>query len=174
MQDYETSSSVGSADLDDDNVSIASSSPDDEETFADRIVALKDIVSPQTRLALSDSLATTSRWVRWSGKVAGNLVWVVTTTALLIGLPMALAIEDEAKMQAQEKEMYAKQEGTAAVSALVSFLDTLEVEDETNETNSASGRERRLVFSRAAKPTPRSGSPRRRLRRLSLSFPSLD
>jgi import receptor subunit TOM22 len=55
--------------------------------------------------------------------VAGNIVWVVTTTALMIGLPMALAIEDEARVIAQEKEMMGQQQGQAGVSTgLVGLL----------------------------------------------------
>lgn len=43
--------------------------------------------------------------------LAGKLVWVVTTSALLVGLPFALAVEDESRIVAQEKEMMAQQQG---------------------------------------------------------------
>ena len=47
--------------------------------------------------------------------VVGNLVWIVTTSALLVGLPLALSLEDEAKIVAQEKEMLAQQQGAQQV-----------------------------------------------------------
>lgn len=73
------------------------------------------MVPPQTRLALSKRLSQASAWARWSGKAAGNAVWIVTTTALLVGLPMAIAIEDETRLVAQEKEMMGQQQGQAGV-----------------------------------------------------------
>jgi import receptor subunit TOM22 len=39
----------------------------------------------------------------------------VTTSALLIGLPLALILEDEAKVVAQENEILAQQQGTQQV-----------------------------------------------------------
>lgn len=43
----------------------------------------------------------------------GNVVWVVTTSALLVGLPLALSLEDEAKIMAQEREMEGQRDGQA-------------------------------------------------------------
>ena len=65
---------------------------------------------------LDNKLAATASWVKWSGNSAGNVAWVLTTTALMIGLPYALAVEGEAALQAQEKEMYSKEQGQQAVS----------------------------------------------------------
>lgn len=73
------------------------------------------MVPPATRLSLAKAFATASSWAKWSGKAAGNAVWVVTTTALLVGLPMAIAIEDETRLVAQEKEMMGQQQGQAGV-----------------------------------------------------------
>lgn len=42
-------------------------------------------------------------------------MWVVTTSALLVGLPLALALEDEAKVVQQEKEMLEQQQGAQQV-----------------------------------------------------------
>ena len=49
--------------------------------------------------------------------VVGNIVCVLTTSALLIALPLGLALEDEAKLVAQEKEMFEQQQGTQGVSS---------------------------------------------------------
>ncbi|KAL7417600.1 putative mitochondrial import receptor subunit tom22 [Mrakia frigida] len=111
--DYETSSSVGSDD--DDAISIASSAPDEAETLSDRLYALKDMIPPTTRLSISNKLSYTASWVKWSANSAGNVAWVLTTTALMIGLPYALAVEGEAALQAQEKEIYSKEQGQQAL-----------------------------------------------------------
>ncbi|KAL5501428.1 TOM22 [Sanghuangporus vaninii] len=83
----------------------------EHESFFERIAALKDIVPPTTRYAISSRVSKTFSVVKQTGKLAGNVVWVVTTSALLVGLPLALILEDEAKIVAQEKEMLAQQAG---------------------------------------------------------------
>jgi mitochondrial import receptor subunit TOM22 len=88
------------------------------ETLLDRIVALVDIVPPQTRHNISTKVSAVARTVQKTGKVVGNIVWVITTSALLVGLPLALVLEDEAKIAQQEKEIAAQQQGQQAVCAL--------------------------------------------------------
>ena len=67
------------------------------------------------------------------GALIGNIVWVLTTSALLIALPLGLALEDEAKLVAQEKEMFEQQQGTQGVSyrvfARVSDTDNIPPDD---------------------------------------------
>lgn len=88
----------------------------EDETLADRLYALRDIVSPSTRKRLVETWRTTTSYATWGGKLAGNAVWVITTSALLVGLPLALAIENETMMVQQEKEMLAQQQGAQQVS----------------------------------------------------------
>lgn len=47
------------------------------------------------------------------GALAGRAAWVLTTSALLVGLPFALAVEDEARFSMQERELNAQQSGAA-------------------------------------------------------------
>lgn len=54
---------------------------------------------------------TTRDYAFTGGLIAGKIGWVVTTSALLVGLPFALAVEDESRIVAQEKEMMAQQGG---------------------------------------------------------------
>ena len=93
------------------SLSSVGSELDGEESFYERIVALADIIPPTTRQSISSKLGRTASVVKTTGKVVGNLVWIVTTSALLIGLPLALVLEDEAKIVQQEKEMLAQQQG---------------------------------------------------------------
>jgi len=95
------------------SVSLSSVESDSltEETIYERIVALKDIVPPSTRHTISTKFSTASSFIKRGGKILGNVVWIITTSALLVGLPLALSLEDEAKIVAQEKEMVAQQQG---------------------------------------------------------------
>jgi import receptor subunit TOM22 len=112
--DYETDSDVLSVSdvSDDDNIA--------NETYTDRLIALKDIVAPSTRLEAVRKWQQATSWVSTGSQWAGNAVWIITTSALLVGLPLALAIEDEARIVGQEKELQMQQSGQQSVSR-VSF-----------------------------------------------------
>ncbi len=75
-----------------------------QETFAERVAALKDIIPPTTRLAIADTFDSVYGWTAWGANKAGSAAWVVTTSALLVGLPLMLSIEGEAALVQQEKE----------------------------------------------------------------------
>jgi len=85
------------------------------ESIVDRLVALVDIVPPQTRHNISTGVSTVATRVQKTGKLVGNVLWVVITSVLLVGLPLALVLEDEAKLAQQEKEFNAQQQGQQAV-----------------------------------------------------------
>lgn len=97
------------------SLSSVGSELDGEESFYERLTALVDIVPPTTRQKISSSVSKTAGILKGTGKVVGNLVWIVTTSALLVGLPLALSLEDEAKIVAQEKEILAQQQGQQQV-----------------------------------------------------------
>jgi len=92
-----------------------------DESLFDRITALKDIVPPTTRHNISTRVLKTASFLKRASKVVGNVVWVVTTSALLVGLPLALALEDEAKIVQQEKEMLEQQQGAQQVCSSILF-----------------------------------------------------
>ncbi|KAN0060670.1 mitochondrial import receptor subunit Tom22 [Thecaphora frezii] len=82
-----------------------------DETIWERFSALRDIIPPSTRRSIAQTFSTTTSYAFLGSKLAGNLVWVVTTSALLVGLPFALAVEDESRIIAQEKEFMNQQQG---------------------------------------------------------------
>lgn len=82
-----------------------------EETVWERIAALKDIIPPSTRRSISSSFNTTTSYAFTGGLLLGKLGWVVTTSALLVGLPFALAVEDESRLVAQENELMSQGQG---------------------------------------------------------------
>jgi mitochondrial import receptor subunit TOM22 len=95
--------------------SIGSDISQHDESFFDRVAALVDIVPPTTRHTISSRVSKTASFLKGGGKLVGNIVWVVTTSALLVALPLALSLEDEAKVVAQEKEMLEQQAGAQQV-----------------------------------------------------------
>lgn len=101
---HSSSASLSSVDSDDVN-----------ESFFDRVVALKDMVPPTTRHNITTTLAQTASYVKRGSKIVGNIVWVVTTSALLVALPLSLILEDENKVMTQEKEMLEQQQGAQQV-----------------------------------------------------------
>jgi import receptor subunit TOM22 len=92
---------------------------DPNETIYERVVALKDIVPPTTRVQAAERLEQTKSWVYWSLQKAGSVAWIVSTSALLVGLPLALAIEDEARIAQQEKEMQMQTQGQQQVCGML-------------------------------------------------------
>ncbi|KAJ7459755.1 mitochondrial import translocase subunit Tom22 [Mycena latifolia] len=93
------------------SLSSVSSELEADESLLDRLAALVDIVPPTTRHAISERVSKSASFLKRGGKLAGNLVWILTTSALLVALPLALVLEDEAKIVAQEREFLEQQQG---------------------------------------------------------------
>lgn len=85
------------------------------ETFSERFYALRDIIPPSTRVSLAEKAAATVDWIKWSGGKVGGAAWVVTTSALMVGLPLLLSMEGEAGLVAQEKEYMGQQVSVTAL-----------------------------------------------------------
>ncbi|EFP86509.1 mitochondrial import receptor protein [Puccinia graminis f. sp. tritici] len=83
----------------------------EDETIVDRIYALRDIIRPTTRESICERW--NSIWEKSSstGRTLGNLAWVLTTSIILVGLPMALSIEAESMLVSHEKEMERQRQG---------------------------------------------------------------
>ncbi|KAG0243660.1 mitochondrial import receptor subunit Tom22-domain-containing protein [Mortierella sp. GBAus27b] len=90
------SSSVYSSDDDEDDV-------DNIESIMDRILALQDVISPKTRKSISDKCSSIYGWGKYSAKFLGNSAWVLTTSALLLVLPLMIELEHEQGLIEYEK-----------------------------------------------------------------------
>lgn len=100
---------------DDDNFSDYSDSDldeDEEESLIDRIAALKDIIPQKQRDSLSYGFTKLSSWSKTGATFVGKSAWVITTSMLLLVLPLALEIEKEQALVAYEKEAL-QQQGAA-------------------------------------------------------------
>lgn len=75
------------------------------ETIYDRVVALKDIIPPNQRTQITESVSTLKNFASSALNKSGSFLWAVTSSALLLGAPLALAILAETQLQEMEKEM---------------------------------------------------------------------
>ncbi|KAF2462137.1 mitochondrial outer membrane translocase complex, subunit Tom22 [Lineolata rhizophorae] len=76
-----------------------------DETLYDRLAALQDIVPPTHRRRLTAAVSGTRSWLGWAARIGGKGLWVVSSSALLLGVPWALAYAEEQQMQEMEREM---------------------------------------------------------------------
>lgn len=77
----------------------------ENETIYDRIVALKDIIPPTQRNQLSSAVDTVKSVANTTLTRGGAFLWGATSSLLLLGVPLSLAILAETQLQEMEKEM---------------------------------------------------------------------
>ena len=123
----------------------------EDETLTDRFLALRDIIPPTTRSYISNKVEATTSWVKSGLLFSGKTLWVVSTSALLLGVPWALAFAEEQQMVEMEKEMRMREMGGEVCTHLFSHM-CLRL-DQANEPDSAS--QFRFSNSRCAERTAR-------------------
>ncbi|KAK3166776.1 hypothetical protein OEA41_009901 [Lepraria neglecta] len=89
---------------DDDQISAAP-----QESISDRILALKDILPPRTRRYLSSTLQSTSGLIQKGAWFGGKGLWTLSTGALMLMVPFAIALVEEQQIVEQEKEIKARE-----------------------------------------------------------------
>ncbi|PBP23357.1 mitochondrial import translocase, subunit Tom22 [Diplocarpon rosae] len=87
-----------------------------EESLADRLLALRDIIPPTTRSYISNKIDTTTGWIKSGLLFSGQTLWVISTSALLLGVPWALAYADEQHVMEMENEMRMREAGENLLS----------------------------------------------------------
>lgn len=85
----------------------------DDESLYDRISALKDIVPAHTRRQLSSTANSAYSYLATGATWGGKALWIVSTSALLLGVPWALAYAEEQQMIEMEREMKMQQQAGA-------------------------------------------------------------
>ncbi|KAI9698701.1 MAG: mitochondrial import receptor protein [Candelina mexicana] len=83
-----------------------------EETLADRLTALRDVIPPKQRAALTSSLSTAASWMKSGLSWSGSALFVISTSVLLFGVPFALANLDEMEHMEREREEKMRQGAT--------------------------------------------------------------
>ncbi|KAI1349864.1 mitochondrial outer membrane translocase complex, subunit Tom22 [Xylaria sp. FL0043] len=88
-----------------------------DETLAERLYALRDIVPPQTRGYISSTVSSASNAVKSVLSFGGKSLWVISSSALLLGIPWALAWAEEQQVLEMEKEMKMREMGGDLLTA---------------------------------------------------------
>ncbi|CAJ0833549.1 13936_t:CDS:2 [Entrophospora sp. SA101] len=96
-EDFSDEEEIDDSDESGDDDDDESGDDDDEydESIFERIIALRDIIPAETRESISNNISTVLRFGARSAKFLGNTFWVVTTSALLLIMPLAFEIERE-------------------------------------------------------------------------------
>ncbi|KAI0486792.1 mitochondrial outer membrane translocase complex, subunit Tom22 [Xylaria cf. heliscus] len=88
-----------------------------DETLAERLYALRDIVPPQTRGYIANAVSTAGDAVKSALSFGGKSLWVISSSALLLGIPWALAWAEEQQVLEMEKEMKMREMGGDLLTA---------------------------------------------------------
>lgn len=82
-----------------------------DESFAERLYALRDIVPPHTRSSIANTVTATTDAVKSVLSFSGKTMWVLASSALVLGVPWALAWAEEQQVMEMEKEMKMREMG---------------------------------------------------------------
>ncbi|KAI1168515.1 mitochondrial outer membrane translocase complex, subunit Tom22 [Nemania serpens] len=88
-----------------------------DETLGERLYALRDIVPPQTRGFIANTVSTAGNAVKSVLSFGGKTFWVISSSVLLLGIPYALAWTDEQNMLDMENEMKMREMGGDLLTA---------------------------------------------------------
>ncbi|ODV91773.1 hypothetical protein CANCADRAFT_15295, partial [Tortispora caseinolytica NRRL Y-17796] len=64
----------------------------ESETLIDRLYALRDVIPPTQRSAIASACANAKDTTLFLGTKAGSLMWSITSSLLLVGVPYSLAV----------------------------------------------------------------------------------
>ncbi|KAK6224138.1 hypothetical protein LQW54_000286 [Pestalotiopsis sp. IQ-011] len=88
-----------------------------DESFGERLYALRDIIPPQTRASISNGVNNTTDAVKSVLSFGGKTLWVIATSAMLLGVPWALAFAEEQQVMDMEREMKMREMGGEILTA---------------------------------------------------------
>ncbi|KAI0393994.1 mitochondrial outer membrane translocase complex, subunit Tom22 [Xylariaceae sp. FL0594] len=88
-----------------------------DETLAERLYALRDIVPPQTRGAIANTFSTATNAVKSTLSFGGKTLWIISSSVLLVGIPWVLAWSEEQQLLEMEKEMKMREMGGEILTA---------------------------------------------------------
>lgn len=74
------------------------------ESLYERITALKDMIPPSARRTVSSSVSSLTSFTKAGFSFSGKALWILSTSAFLIGVPWALAFAEEEQYIQMERE----------------------------------------------------------------------
>ena len=94
------------------------------ESLFDRIAALKDVIPANERIRISRRASTAYSWTSSILGVGGKAVWILVTSAMLLGVPFALALEEERQYIEYEREMTKAGQVTDVMAFFIFFMNS--------------------------------------------------
>lgn len=76
----------------------------EEESLYERVSALKDIIPPGARRTVTSTVTTLTSLTKSTLSFSGKALWIISTSAFLIGVPWALAYAEEEQYIQMERE----------------------------------------------------------------------
>lgn len=76
----------------------------EEESLYERFSALKDMIPPSARRTVTSSVSSLTSLTKASLSFSGKALWVISTSAFLVGVPWALAYAEEEQYIQMERE----------------------------------------------------------------------
>jgi import receptor subunit TOM22 len=76
----------------------------ENETLFERITALKDIIPPQSRRRIGSTVSSVTSFTKSGILFSGKALWILSTSAFLLGVPWALAYAEEEQYVQIERE----------------------------------------------------------------------
>jgi import receptor subunit TOM22 len=76
----------------------------DAESLYERVAALKDMIPPSARRTITDSVSSDTSLTKSTLSFSGKALWVISTSAFLLGVPFALAYAEEEQYIQMERE----------------------------------------------------------------------
>ncbi|GAB1320328.1 hypothetical protein MFIFM68171_10538 [Madurella fahalii] len=101
----------------DSEISTDSNYDPTEDSLAERLQALVDMVPASARGWISHKCERTTSAVKSALFFAGRAAWTVSVSALLVGVPFALAWGEEQSIQAMEQEQRMRELGSEMLTA---------------------------------------------------------
>ncbi|KAK0722590.1 mitochondrial outer membrane translocase complex, subunit Tom22 [Lasiosphaeria miniovina] len=97
-----------------------------EESLAERLYALRDIVPPTARGWMWNKVQGTTRFVKTTLFFCGRAAWALSVSALLVGVPFALALSEDQNLMAMEQEQRMREMGAEMLTSGAEDKDTAE------------------------------------------------
>jgi import receptor subunit TOM22 len=103
-ESYELENLLTPSSILDSEISTDSALEIENETLYERLTALKDIIPPQSRRRITSTVSTLTSFTKSGLLFSGKALWVLSTSAFLLGVPWALAYAEEEQYVQMERE----------------------------------------------------------------------
>ncbi|KAK3302313.1 mitochondrial import receptor subunit Tom22-domain-containing protein [Chaetomium strumarium] len=101
----------------DSEISVDSNYDPTDETLADRLAALRDMVPATARGWMYHKYERTTSAIKSTLSFAGRAAWTISVSALLVGVPFALAYGEDQNFAAMEQEQRMRELGGEVLTA---------------------------------------------------------